>query len=449
MEIKVLGKEQIIEIYETHMTQDFPKEELKSLKRILEMCEGGFYECLGLYEGETLNAYAYMLKNQTYLLLDYLAVCSGQRGLGYGSVFLEKIKEFYREYDGIMLECESICTSQTEAECQVRTKRIDFYLKNGCELSKIKANLFAVEFSILYIPLKEKEPNVAVELEALYRLMLDEARYQKHAKIWTRMNQLQEVLGWDFTEKTLMRRKSLCEALHLETPFPNVISLVGAGGKTTTMYQLADELAEQGLRVIVTTSTHIVKPTGRKILEISSWDQLESLEWAEGIVVVGKQDDRCKDKLVSPSGDLPLDKADVILVEADGAKQKPIKIPASHEPVLLKQTEMVIACVGLSAMGTAWRESCFRFETDGDWLRTDGEAVITVEDVVLLLMDRRGARKAVASYPEHEYRIVLNQGDTKEQKIAALRISHMLPDFLRYGCAMTKYQVEEEKICTE
>src|SRR5579884_657945 len=42
---------------------------------------------------------------------------------------------------------------------------------------------------------------------------------------------------------------------------PSLISIVGAGGKPTTMYTLARELAQQGKRVITTTTTNIYPPS--------------------------------------------------------------------------------------------------------------------------------------------------------------------------------------------
>src|SRR5437588_11050216 len=42
-------------------------------------------------------------------------------------------------------------------------------------------------------------------------------------------------------------------------PHP-LISIVGAGGKTTTMYTLATELAQRGKRIITTTTTNIFPP---------------------------------------------------------------------------------------------------------------------------------------------------------------------------------------------
>ena len=40
---------------------------------------------------------------------------------------------------------------------------------------------------------------------------------------------------------------------------------------------------------------------------------------------------------------------DVLLVEADGAKRKPLKVPAEHEPVIPEDTDMVIGIAGASA----------------------------------------------------------------------------------------------------
>src|SRR6266704_5836513 len=46
----------------------------------------------------------------------------------------------------------------------------------------------------------------------------------------------------------------------IDLPTHPLISIVGAGGKTTTMYTLANELAQRGKRVITTTTTNIFFP---------------------------------------------------------------------------------------------------------------------------------------------------------------------------------------------
>src|SRR6266516_6844029 len=50
----------------------------------------------------------------------------------------------------------------------------------------------------------------------------------------------------------------LCDLIDL--PAHPLITIVGAGGKTTTMYSLASELAYRGKRVITTTTTQIFYP---------------------------------------------------------------------------------------------------------------------------------------------------------------------------------------------
>ena len=54
---------------------------------------------------------------------------------------------------------------------------------------------------------------------------------------------------------------SLCNAVGILPGRDKIISVVGAGGKTTTCYRLAKELALLGQKVIVTTTTHMWKST--------------------------------------------------------------------------------------------------------------------------------------------------------------------------------------------
>ena len=56
----------------------------------------------------------------------------------------------------------------------------------------------------------------------------------------------------------------------LEKQFPflaekgHVVSLVGGGGKTTLLYAFARHCAAKGWRVLVSTTTHIRRPSGRQ-----------------------------------------------------------------------------------------------------------------------------------------------------------------------------------------
>lgn len=127
-----------------------------------------------------------------------------------------------------------------------------------------------------------------------------------------------------------------------------------------------------GKRVIVTTSTHIFRPDGYEVVLKDQPEWLERLmEFTEkpgGNILVtaaeemdwkkGKNDnfpcDKAKKKLkgMEPHeiGRL-LNYCDVLLIEADGSKGLPVKVPAEHEPVIIPETQVVIGCAGLTAIG--------------------------------------------------------------------------------------------------
>src|SRR5260370_24957360 len=74
----------------------------------------------------------------------------------------------------------------------------------------------------------------------------------------------------------------LCDVIDL--PAHPLIPSVGAGGKTTTMYPLASELAQHGGRVITTTTTQIFFPepgqTGALIVAAETPTLLEMISAA-------------------------------------------------------------------------------------------------------------------------------------------------------------------------
>lgn len=187
-ELRVLDTEQVKEIYGTYMTEDFPESELPPLNVFLQRRERGIYECLGLYENEELRAYGYFTKNpeRGYLLLDFLAVCPQYRSGGYGSSFLQLVREYYREANGILLECETERTAVCDEERSIRHRRIQFYLRNGCKMTDVFTVLFGVEFDILCLPIKEAAAQTDEEMKSLYRLMFgDKAETVAHTFVKT------------------------------------------------------------------------------------------------------------------------------------------------------------------------------------------------------------------------------------------------------------------------
>ena len=72
--------------------------------------------------------------------------------------------------------------------------------------------------------------------------------------------------------------------------------------------------------------------------------------------------------------------ADAVFLEADGAKHFPCKAPAEQEPVLLPQSNIVLAVAGLSALGRPLKECCFRLEQACMLLGVSPERCAAIED---------------------------------------------------------------------
>ncbi|MBI2909979.1 MAG: putative selenium-dependent hydroxylase accessory protein YqeC [Chloroflexi bacterium] len=141
----------------------------------------------------------------------------------------------------------------------------------------------------------------------------------------------------------------------------DVVSFVGAGGKTTAMFRLARELCQSGKRVVVTTTTRILAPRPSQALcslELPDGELLlAAVRDAAGRTcpVVASRGRDSNDKLISVGPDWVArlrQVADVVLVEADGAAGRPFKAPGEHEPVIPDSATIVVPVVGVDVVGS-------------------------------------------------------------------------------------------------
>ena len=108
--MRELTEQEMTEIYQSHLVEDFPAGEVKPLAHMLEGRKKGQYEAYGLFEKDTLKGYAYFIKNSTQpaALLDYFAIVRGLRSAGYGSLFLKKLQAMCIEQQKqLILEVEN------------------------------------------------------------------------------------------------------------------------------------------------------------------------------------------------------------------------------------------------------------------------------------------------------------------------------------------------------
>ena len=196
------------------------------------------------------------------------------------------------------------------------------------------------------------------------------------------------------------RQNSITEALQLTLPEHAVISVVGAGGKTSLISAWARELAAGGKNVIITTTTHMFRP-----------DDMDE----KGIKVIAADDPEDPGKLTAPPEDVIKrlrDEADVVLIEADGSRRMPLKWPADREPVIPDYTDITVCVAGLSAIGKDPADVIYRADELPEKLRRD---TVDFNLIHALVSSVNGGRKGVRG----EFRVFMNQVDNDTDRLAA------------------------------
>lgn len=135
----------------------------------------------------------------------------------------------------------------------------------------------------------------------------------------------------------------------------DVISITGAGGKTSLMFRLASKLKERG-SVLITTSTKIAIPEegfDRLFTSYEDYKAEDNLDKGYKVVCLGQKVPD-KNKLGSVGYDQLKDiikDFDYCLIEADGSRRLPFKFWYDYEPVIYDFTSRVIGVLPLSVYG--------------------------------------------------------------------------------------------------
>jgi probable selenium-dependent hydroxylase accessory protein YqeC len=197
---------------------------------------------------------------------------------------------------------------------------------------------------------------------------------------------------------------NIVEAFDIELSQHELICLVGAGGKTTTMFALARELKSRGKSVLVTTTTNIYYPSASECDEviIDSSADTGILKHAQPGKIIGLGRNIVPErKLAGIDRDFiaKLHKAkrfDCILAECDGAKRKPIKAPADYEPVVPDNPTRAIGVIGLDAVGNPIADAyVHRMEQFCAVVQRRPGEMIDEEAVVELILSAQGLFKGV------------------------------------------------------
>ena len=206
-----------------------------------------------------------------------------------------------------------------------------------------------------------------------------------------------------------------------------VVAIVGAGGKTTTMFRLAADLVARGRRVVTSKTTFIAKPTLRQTPHLLVCPSLpEALAQLPGelahhphlsLVTGYLREDLLQGLALDWVGPLrDLEEIDHLLIEADGARRRLVKAPGDHEPVLPPEAEVVLAVACLDVLGRPLDEGiAHRPERIA---ALTGRALgdpIRPKDLARLLTHEAGGRKLVP--PDARFYPVLTRLDETNQAV--------------------------------
>jgi len=230
----------------------------------------------------------------------------------------------------------------------------------------------------------------------------------------------------------LRLRPRVAAADRADTGLFSSLAFTGAGGKTTTIFSLARELPVPSL---ITTTTHLgawqTELADRHIVA-SRIENLQNLGDEKINVITGPEG---KDRRLSAVSSTVLKQLRAVsltrgwplLIEADGARQKPLKAPAPEEPQVPDFVETVVVLAGMQGLSrTLDDQSVHRPGLFSDLSGLPLNAPITTDSVSRVLIGAQGGLKGI---PTRARRIaLLNQADTGELQAGAVRIAHALEE---------------------
>lgn len=227
---------------------------------------------------------------------------------------------------------------------------------------------------------------------------------------------------------------SLLDALGLGTR--EMVSLTGAGGKTSLMFRLAHELSLAGKKVITTTTTKILEPKkDESPYLLISMDEDKIREFinrhfreCRHLTLAGERLEAGKLKGISI--DLLNNlwnsyEIDAMIVEADGAAGRSVKAPRDTEPVIPSNTTLVVAILGLDGVEKELNdENVFQAERVSRLTGIPVGRRITEEGMAILMVHPEGLFKGTP--PSSKQVAFLNKVDIPDGLMKGSRIAQKI-----------------------
>jgi molybdenum cofactor cytidylyltransferase len=217
-----------------------------------------------------------------------------------------------------------------------------------------------------------------------------------------------------------------------------IFAFVGAGGKTTAMFQLARELQSSIVNrqssIILTATSHLGVwqiPLADRHIVAETPAPIEAVEHGlNGVTLITGPIEGERTTPINETTlrwlrefcgyhNLPL------FIEADGSRQRPLKAPAAHEPPIPDFVDTVVVVAGLSGVGKpVTDEFVFRAERFQEISESPDEQIVTPEMLMRVLVHPEGGLKNI---PSQARRVaLLNQAETPELQAIGGRMARDL-----------------------
>ena len=207
-----------------------------------------------------------------------------------------------------------------------------------------------------------------------------------------------------------------------------IYAIVGAGGKTGLLKEMAARFRREGKNVFATTTTHMFIEEDT-LLSDDAAVIVDALR-KNGYVFAGVPEGEKIKALPSAVYAEVCKAADVVLVEADGSKHMPLKYPNGAEPVIPDNADEIIVVCGLHGLDKAARDVCHRLDLVKQHLNICDDTVIVPEHVYRLVMEGY-VKPLQEKYPHKKITVVpRHDGSLYQRAIAAMLMEQRNPGII-------------------
>ena len=243
---------------------------------------------------------------------------------------------------------------------------------------------------------------------------------------------------YSYKNNNIVKEKSLINALDIDLNKDKVITVVGAGGKTSTIFELGNELSNLNKKTIITTTTHMKLDKDFLLIdEDFNIENLKKILQKNNLIKIGKKESDYKVKrLDEDTFKRCIDITDFLLIEGDGSKRLPLKAPKDNEPVIIQETDLVIGLIGFDSLDKKIEETCHRPELVSKLLHKNIKENINIFDLVEIIKNKNGLKKNVNC----KYKVIINKVDKLEYLDKCKKIAQLCLEF-KIDVIFTSYKI--------